>query len=31
VVCPDPGFPMYASIAAFAGAGVVPLPLREAN
>ena len=31
VICPDPGFPMYASIAAFAGARVVPLPLREAN
>lgn len=28
VICPDPGFPMYASIAAFAGARVVPLPLR---
>lgn len=31
VVFPDPGFPMYASIAAFAGATPVPLPLREEN
>lgn len=29
VVYPDPGFPMYASIAAFAGATPVPVPLRE--
>jgi aspartate aminotransferase len=29
VVYPDPGFPMYESIAAFAGARPVPLPLRE--
>jgi aspartate aminotransferase len=29
VVYPDPGFPMYESIAAFAGATPVPLPLRE--
>jgi aspartate aminotransferase len=29
VLCPDPGFPMYASIAAFAGARPVPLPLRQ--
>ncbi|MGH2663275.1 MAG: pyridoxal phosphate-dependent aminotransferase [Actinomycetota bacterium] len=29
VVYPDPGFPMYESIAAFAGAKPVPLPLRE--
>jgi aspartate aminotransferase len=31
VLCPDPGFPMYASIAAFSGARPVPVPLREAN
>ncbi len=31
VLCPDPGFPMYASIAAFAGATPVPLPLRAEN
>lgn len=29
VVYPDPGFPMYESIAAFAGATPVPVPLRE--
>ena len=29
VIYPDPGFPMYESIAAFAGARPVPLPLRE--
>jgi aspartate/methionine/tyrosine aminotransferase len=29
VIHPDPGFPMYESIAAFAGARPVPLPLRE--
>jgi aspartate/methionine/tyrosine aminotransferase len=29
VVYPDPGFPMYESIAAFAGARPVPVPLRE--
>ncbi len=29
VIYPDPGFPMYESIAAFAGATPVPLPLRE--
>lgn len=29
VVYPDPGFPMYESIAAFSGATPVPLPLRE--
>ena len=28
---PRPGFPMYESIAAFAGARPVPVPLREAN
>jgi aspartate/methionine/tyrosine aminotransferase len=31
VVVPDPGFPTYASVAAFAGARTVPLPLRAAN
>lgn len=29
VVYPDPGFPMYESIAAFSGARPVPVPLRE--
>lgn len=31
VIVPDPGFPMYASISAFAGATPVPIPLREEN
>lgn len=31
VLYPDPGFPMYASIASFAGATPVPVPLRESN
>jgi len=31
VLYPDPGFPMYESIAAFAGARPVPVPLREGN
>jgi aspartate aminotransferase len=31
VIYPDPGFPMYESIASFAGATPVPLPLREEN
>jgi aspartate/methionine/tyrosine aminotransferase len=31
VVYPDPGFPMYASIAGFTGATPVPLTLREEN
>jgi aspartate/methionine/tyrosine aminotransferase len=31
VLYPDPGFPMYESIAAFSGAKPVPVPLREAN
>jgi aspartate aminotransferase len=31
VLYPDPGFPMYESITAFAGATAVPVPLREAN
>src|SRR5919108_122313 len=29
VLYPDPGFPMYESLARFAGARPVPLPLRE--
>ncbi len=29
VLCPDPSFPMYASITAFAGAVPVAIPLRE--
>lgn len=31
VLYPDPGFPMYESISAFAGATPVPVPLRESN
>jgi aspartate/methionine/tyrosine aminotransferase len=31
VLYPDPGFPMYESITAFAGAVPVPVPLREGN
>ncbi len=31
VIYPDPGFPMYESIANFAGARPVPIPLREEN
>ncbi len=31
VLYPDPGFPMYESIAAFSGATPVPLPLRQEN
>jgi aspartate aminotransferase len=31
VIYPDPGFPMYESITAFAGATGVPIPLRERN
>jgi len=31
VLYPDPGFPMYASIARLAGATPVPIPLREEN
>ena len=31
VLYPDPGFPMYESITAFAGAAGVPVPLREGN
>ncbi len=29
VIYPDPGFPIYASVANFVGAKLVPLPLRE--
>jgi aspartate aminotransferase len=31
VLYPDPGFPMYESIAKFAGCRAVPVPLRESN
>jgi aspartate/methionine/tyrosine aminotransferase len=31
VLYPDPGFPMYESITAFAGATPVPIPLRASN
>ena len=31
VLYPDPGFPMYESIASFTGAVPVPVPLRERN
>lgn len=31
VIYPDPGFPVYASIADFTGATRVPLPLRQEN
>ncbi len=31
IVCPDPGFPIYASVIRFSGARVVPMPLREEN
>jgi aspartate/methionine/tyrosine aminotransferase len=31
VIYPDPGFPMYESIANFVGATPVPVPLREEN
>jgi aspartate/methionine/tyrosine aminotransferase len=31
VLYPDPGFPMYGSIASFVGATPAPVPLREAN
>jgi len=31
VLYPNPGFPMYESISAFAGATPVPVPLREEN
>lgn len=29
VLCPDPGYPAYASLIEFVGAKVVPVPLRE--
>jgi aspartate/methionine/tyrosine aminotransferase len=31
VLVPDPGYPIYESVAAFAGATPVPVPLREEN
>jgi aspartate aminotransferase len=31
VIYPNPGYPMYESISAFAGANPVPVPLREEN
>ena len=31
IIYPDPGFPMYESIASFVGAAPVPIPLREEN
>lgn len=31
VLCPDPGYPIYESVAAFAGATPVSVPLREEN
>jgi aspartate/methionine/tyrosine aminotransferase len=31
VIVPDPGFPIYGSMARFMGAAAVPLPLRAAN
>jgi aspartate/methionine/tyrosine aminotransferase len=31
VLYPDPGFPMYESLARFAGCRAVPVPLRESN
>jgi aspartate/methionine/tyrosine aminotransferase len=31
VIVPDPGFPIYESMARFAGATVVSLPIRQAN
>ena len=31
VIVPDPGFPIYASMAAWAGGTVVPLPIRQAH
>ncbi len=29
IICPDPGFPIYASMIAATGATMVPLPIRE--
>jgi len=31
VIYPDPGYPIYSSLAAFVGARPVPIPIREAN
>ena len=31
VIYPDPGFPIYESMTRFAGAGAVPLPIRQEN
>jgi aspartate/methionine/tyrosine aminotransferase len=31
VIYPDPGYPIYSSLARFVGARPVPLPIREAN
>jgi aspartate/methionine/tyrosine aminotransferase len=31
VLCPDPGYPIYESVASFVGATPVPVPLREEN
>jgi aspartate/methionine/tyrosine aminotransferase len=31
VLYPEPGFPMYESIASFSGARAIPVPLRESN
>ncbi len=31
VICPDPGFPVYESVALYAGAKPVPLPILEEN
>ncbi len=31
VIYPDPGYPIYSSLASFVGARPVPLPIREAN
>jgi aspartate aminotransferase len=31
VIVPDPGFPIYASMAAWAGGTVVPLPIRQTH
>ena len=31
VIYPDPGYPIYSSLASFVGARTVPLPIRESN
>jgi len=31
VIYPDPGYPIYSSLAAFVGARPVPIPIRESN